>query len=131
MSYYDYDISKCEACGEIVDFDNVVHCEHAHSVCYDCIVELDERNKLLETMADCDDFRFKKDEFGDNVLLSEFCPLCQMKEISDDELIEYCASLMSSDGSMRGLVNDITEKFHGNHKEFRKAIQENIKKKRD
>ena len=119
-NYYD-NICVCEVCNDIGYIDeDIVQCENGHCFCCDHILQPSQRELILNAIDDGDITLNNEHE-----VKSEYCPICQMKVISDYLLLQYCVSVLASDATTSTLKKELIKKYNGSFKDFYHAINKN------
>lgn len=130
-SYYD-STGFCEVCNIPGEFDqDLVQCENDHWFCHEHMLDLEEKEGILQILGNTVDPRYIDDEDYGRVVSKKYCPLCQMQSVSDYMLLSYCASLLSPDGGIYTLKQKLIDKFKGDNGSDRlyEEIKANCEKK--
>ena len=127
----------CVACGQEEsgfdcspsDFD-MVTCKNDHVFCLDCAVNTDQPcvveythwktdEPVHEEYASLEDYRENSE--NENELPEIYCPACQMKSISTDELVRYL--IKKHYGGNTGKAEDEIRETFKNYKEFSEYLK--------
>lgn len=99
-------------------------CENGHEVCFEHMINKERYEELIEKWDEIDlddlpdEYWDEKDRYlkyglhtdqQDSEVPIEFCPVCQMKDFENDNLLTYL--LLTNGLSKEGLCEDIRERF--------------------